>query len=160
MSNLVCDECGETDFGDFDEDTQTSMCQSCGHDQPPTTKSIYSHYAVAKVENVGAVKGNPKCKLISLNVGADANIQVVTNAKYISEGEVVVVALPGATVPAGSNPDEDSESFIVVKTTVGGVGSHGMLCDAPALAWKGAKDKLVKLSANVVLGSEPPASQS
>ncbi|KNC80044.1 hypothetical protein SARC_07590 [Sphaeroforma arctica JP610] len=114
---LICSDCGENDFGEFDEDTQTSMCMSCGNEQGPRKHSIYTHFAIARVDKLNPVKNNTKLKHVTLNVGKDKTVGVVTNAKYIAEGETVVVALVGAVVPAGSNVDENANAITITKTT-------------------------------------------
>ena len=40
------------------------------------------------------------------------------------------LALEGAVVPAGSDPEEDTDVIVVKPSSVGGVKSYGMLCDA------------------------------
>lgn len=47
-----------------------------------------------------------------------------------------MVACEQAIVPAGGEVD-DGVSVVVKKSSVGGVMSHGMLCDAPMLKWTG-----------------------
>ena len=58
-----------------------------------------------------------KC-LIDVNGGETEGVVVVTNAKHISAGWRVIVALENAVVPAGSDPEEDTNVTIVKKSVV------------------------------------------
>ena len=84
---------------------------------------------------------------------------VVTNAKYVAEGWLVVVARIGAVVPAGADADE-GDAVVVAKASVGGRASWGMLCDSPMLGWAGgAAGKLVVMPSDgsFTVGGKPPA---
>ena len=88
-------------------------------------------------------------------------VEVVTNAKHVSEGQLVVLALPGAIVPAGSETEADGGQGIVVsKQAVGGVQSSGMLCDGAMLSWKGGSTGVLVTLNDVEevcgVGSVPP----
>ena len=87
----------------------------------------------------------------------DGCVVVVTNAKYVEAGKLVVVALPGAIVPAGADPEDGGT--LVAKASVGGRMSNGMLCDSRMLGWVGgAAGVAVSLDASVFnVGQAPPA---
>ena len=56
--------------------------------------------------------------------GAETSlVTVVTNTKHVEEGEIVVVALPGATVPVSKTVEEGAT--VVEKSSVGGRKSGG-----------------------------------
>ena len=60
----------------------------------------------------------------SAAAGAEASlVTIVTNTKHIEEGEIVVVALPGATVPVGKSVEDGAT--VVEKASVGGRKSGG-----------------------------------
>ena len=96
----------------------------------------YNKYTVAQVLEVEAMKDPLKKVSIQISADEEDTLTVVTNAKHISEGDIVIVALEGALVPAGSEPEEDGGQGIKVgKTSVGGAMSNGMLCDGVMLNW-------------------------
>ena len=45
--------------------------------------------------------------------------------------------------------------FIIQKTNVGGVTSHGMFCDESMLRWGNTKNKAIRMPENIELGSRP-----
>ena len=124
----------------------------------------YDHFVVGEVKSVEDVPKKAKLKVCEVQVlqdedADDAMVTIVTNAKYVEEGALVVVALPGAVVPAGADPDDD-DTTTVSKASVGGRMSSGMLCDSPMLGWKGgAAGVAVKLNGvdGCVVGGTPPA---
>ena len=100
-----------------------------------------------------------KCK-VQVDSDSDEELQIVTNAKHVAEGDIVVVAMIDAIVPAGADSEEDGGNGIVVKTaTVGGQKSEGILCDGVMLGWNGGSNGiLVKLKeGDFEIGSTPPA---
>ena len=60
-----------------------------------------------------------KLKKLTINVGDDESLQIVTNAPNVHKDDKVVVAKVGATVSING---EDTK---IKKATVGGVVSHG-----------------------------------
>lgn len=77
-------------------------------------------YAVGQVLSVEALPKKSDLKKCTVDVtgSGDGGVTVVTNAKHIAEGWRVVVALENAVVPAGANPEEDSDVVVVKKTSV------------------------------------------
>ena len=99
-------------------------------------------------------KGGKLTKL-SVDIGDDKEVTVVTNAKHCEEGRRIVVACVGATVG-----DPDDGGFVVKKQAVGGVMSQGMVCDCPMLGWKGgAKGQAAFLPEECDPGTKPPSSR-
>ena len=90
----------------------------------------------------------------------DEALQIVTNAKHVAEGDLVVVACENAIVPAGSESEADGgQGIIVSKTSVGGQSSQGILCDGVMLNWNGgAAGVLVRLNdfEGFEIGGKPP----
>eukprot|EP00316_Scyphosphaera_apsteinii_P017740 CAMPEP_0119311854 /NCGR_PEP_ID=MMETSP1333-20130426/24209_1 /TAXON_ID=418940 /ORGANISM="Scyphosphaera apsteinii, Strain RCC1455" /LENGTH=193 /DNA_ID=CAMNT_0007316345 /DNA_START=92 /DNA_END=673 /DNA_ORIENTATION=+ len=92
--------------------------------------------------------GKSKLLQLSVDIGNEGSIQIVTNATNVTEGVHVVVALPGCEV----NGEK------VKKAMVGSVQSEGMLCDAPMLGWKGGGAGAAALvPPSFCAGSTPPA---
>eukprot|EP00041_Stephanoeca_diplocostata_P014740 m.277652 g.277652 ORF g.277652 m.277652 type:complete len:178 (+) comp19784_c0_seq3:330-863(+) len=163
-----CPECGAA----WDDDT-SEFCMDCGHEMSQEERDQaaacangggkYENYVVGIVESVEDVPKKAKLKVVEVMIekdNPDLNVTIVTNAKHVNKGIRVVVALPGAIVPAGSNPDEDDNAVIVKKTSVGGKASSGMLCDSPMLGWVGgAAGVAVKLDDTFAVGGPPPAAR-
>ena len=67
----------------------------------------------------------------------------------------VAVALAGDNVL-----NDEGEEMPVIKTTVGGVVSEGMLCDSRMLGWSGgAMGMVAKMPDSLEIGSAPPLSK-
>ena len=83
----------------------------------------YKNYKIGKVVEVEDIQKNLKKVGVAVeDIEEPETIEVVTNAKHISEGNIVILALPGAIVPAGSESEADGGQGIVVsKQAVGGV---------------------------------------
>merc|ERR1712151_398089 len=136
---------------------------SISYEELPWVK-MYENYFVGIVEEAEAAKKLNKLK-VRIKAGSDGAedegdessksvISLVTNDMKVKVKELVVVAGPGAIVPAGKG--EDGE--IVKKAVVSGHASEGMLCDSPMLGWVGgAKGVAVRLSAEkFAVGDKPP----
>ena len=90
-----------------------------------------SGYLAGLVLSCEEVPKKDKLKKLSIDIGADEPVDVVTNAGNVGTRTVgcrVVVATVGAALRDGET---------VKKTAVGGVSSTGMLCDGPMLGWSG-----------------------
>ena len=80
-------------------------------------------FVAARITACEKIAGKDKLSKLSVDVGGDAELTIVTNAPNVEEGKFVVVATVGCEV--NGEP--------VKKATVGGVPSEGMLCVAPML---------------------------
>lgn len=154
-----------TEVESVEDSSCTVMCLTCGEEFEKSTgndsvdnREMYKNYVVGAVMSVVPLKKD--LKQVAVDVTGDGNgIQIVTNAKYVEVGWKVVVALEKAIVPAGGSV-EDGDAVEVKKTAVGGVMSHGMLCDSAMLNWTGgAKGFVQQLPDNYEVGSAPPASR-
>lgn len=165
----ACDSVQPVEPVDDAAEANTVFCSTCGEEFVMSVKGsgssdIYENYKIGKVLKVEEI---PKQKLKKVLVDVIGNgdmetaVQIVTNAKHIDAGELVVVALENAIVPAGSVLDENPDAIQVKPTSVGGVKSHGMVCDSPMLKWVGgAAGILQKLSeADFKIGDKPPATR-
>lgn len=116
-----------------------------------------SEYKVGVIKSLEAC-GNPKAgkslKACTVDIGEsndDGLIQVVTAAPNVREGSRVAVC------PVGSFfINEEGEEVKVEKTTVGGVVSEGILCDARMLGWSTNSGIAVQMPDSLPLGSSPP----
>ena len=96
------------------------MCEDCGHEMSQADIK-YRHYKVGKILEVEEMKPPLKKVRVQVTDNEDEALQIVTNAKHVAEGDLVVVACEDAMVPAGSQTEEDGGQGIkVAKTSVGG----------------------------------------
>ena len=79
---------------------------------------VHTVGVVLTVEAVPKKSDLKKCTIDVTGDGSGSSVTVVTNAKHIAAGWRVVVALENAVVPAGANPEEDSDVVVVKKTSV------------------------------------------
>jgi tRNA-binding EMAP/Myf-like protein len=113
-------------------------------------------YRVGVVESIeeSGGKGTKALKICKVNIGdPDGNlITVVTSAPNVRTKSRLAVAPVGSTVltPQG-------EGLLITKTSVGGVQSEGMFCDAKMLAWPGGSDGIAaQIDESVAVGAPPP----
>jgi tRNA-binding EMAP/Myf-like protein len=113
-------------------------------------------YRVGVVESIdeSGGKGTKALKICKVDIGAeDGNmITVVTSAQNVRAKSRLAVAPIGSTVlsPTG-------EGMLVTKTSVGGVMSGGIFCDAKMLAWDGGTEKVAaQIDPSVPVGAPPP----
>lgn len=128
-------------------------CEACDEPAPAAPPPIASRLIlVARVLELAPVPGKDKLRLATLDAGGPAPIAVVTSAPNLSVSALCVVALPGAAVRV------DGEDVPVKAATVGGVKSHGMLCDAPMLGWAGGGAGMAALvpEGPFAVGDAPP----
>jgi tRNA-binding EMAP/Myf-like protein len=113
-----------------------------------------SGYVAGLVVSVQEIPKKDKLKHLSVNVGLAEPVAIVTNASNVGTrtvGCVVVIATVGALLRDGTK---------VAKGVVGGVPSHGMLCDAPMLGWVGGgAGTAVLLPESYNPGDQCPASK-
>ncbi len=82
-----------------------------------------SKVVVGKILSKGPHENADVLFVCQVEVGADAPIQIVTNAKNVKEGDIVPVALDGAVLPEGK----------IKKGKLRGVESFGMFCGLDTL---------------------------
>ena len=96
---------------------------------------------------------------ITVDVGANEPLTIVTSAPNVRESSRIVVACVGATVPMDAEED-DEDKVVVTKRSVGGVMSEGMVCDSKMLGWTGGGEGVaVQVPESFELGAEPPSSR-
>lgn len=84
-----------------------------------TEGSEISKVVVGKLLSVVPHENSDHLVICSVDVGAEAPIQIVTGAKNVKAGDIVPVALDGSTLPGGVK---------IKKGKLRGVESNGMLC--------------------------------
>ncbi len=82
-----------------------------------------TNVVVGKILSKGPHENADALFVCSVDVGNEAPIQIVTNAKNVKEGDLVPVALDGATLPEGK----------IKKGKIRGVESFGMFCGLDTL---------------------------
>ena len=82
-----------------------------------------SNVVVGKILSKGPHENADALFVCQVDIGADAPIQIVTNAKNVKEGDLVPVALDGAVLPEGK----------IKKCKMRGVESFGMFCGLETL---------------------------
>ncbi len=85
--------------------------------------SSISNVVVGKILSKGQHENADALFVCQVDIGADAPIQIVTNAKNVKEGDLVPVALDGAVLPEGK----------IKKCKMRGVESFGMFCGLDTL---------------------------
>ncbi|MBR4627157.1 MAG: phenylalanine--tRNA ligase subunit beta [Ruminococcus sp.] len=85
--------------------------------------SNVSNVVVGKILSKGPHENADALFVCQVDVGADAPIQIVTNARNVKEGDLVPVALDGAVLPEGK----------IKKCKMRGVESFGMFCGIDTL---------------------------
>ncbi len=85
--------------------------------------SSISNVVVGKILSKGPHENADALFVCQVDIGAEAPIQIVTNAKNVKEGDLVPVALDGAVLPEGR----------IKKCKMRGVESFGMFCGLDTL---------------------------
>ncbi|MCR5599231.1 MAG: phenylalanine--tRNA ligase subunit beta [Ruminococcus sp.] len=85
--------------------------------------SNISNVVVGKILSKGPHENADALFVCQVDIGTDAPIQIVTNAKNVKEGDLVPVALDGAVLPEGK----------IKKCKMRGVESFGMFCGLDTL---------------------------
>ena len=85
--------------------------------------SSISNVVVGKILSNGPHENADALFVCQVDIGAEAPIQIVTNAKNVKEGDLVPVALDGAVLPEGK----------IKKCKMRGVESFGMFCGLDTL---------------------------
>jgi tRNA-binding EMAP/Myf-like protein len=112
----------------------------------------FKGFKVGVILTKEGIKGKDKLNKLTVDVGGEEPLPIVTNAK-VSEGERVVVATVGAKI------GEDDDAIVVTKANVGGAPSHGMLCDGPMLGWGGTVGSAAIVPDTFEVGAAPPDSK-
>ena len=162
---MKCPECDDTEL---DEVEDSFMCMSCGCEidaEAIANAKKFHKFVAGKVISIEPLKGKLSKAVVQVKPDGDDDdddegVVVVTNARNVREGDMVIAAMIGAIVPAGAVLDEDPNAFVVKKSSVGGISSYGVLCDSPMLGWiRGTTGCAAKLPASYEIGTAPPPSK-
>jgi tRNA-binding EMAP/Myf-like protein len=141
-----CVECDDVCIED-----DSDCCLSCGGDLKISTSSsdlVSSPFVVGLIVTCEPVVGKDKLKVVTVNIGNNKIITVVTSAPNVAEKLRVVVAVEGASLKDGT---------LVKPTNVGGIKSYGILCDNNMLNWSGGGAGNAALVPDTCeIGSSPP----
>jgi phenylalanyl-tRNA synthetase beta chain len=110
----------------------------------------------AKVVGVEKHPNADRLRVIKLDVGDKEIYPVVCGAFNFGEGDMVVLALPGAQI-AQNIHSETHEPFVLAKAKIRGIESQGMICAAFELGLTkkpGEKPEIMLLKSDVLPGSE------
>ncbi|KAJ3310398.1 hypothetical protein HDV04_005056 [Boothiomyces sp. JEL0838] len=100
------------------------------------------------------VQGKDKLKEITVDIGEDEPVTIITNAPNIQEGSRTVVATIGTEL------EINGETIELKKTNVGGRPSFGMVCDSKLCGWKGGAEGIaVQIPEDIPIGSPCPVSK-
>ncbi|KAL7536081.1 hypothetical protein ACHAWF_005356 [Thalassiosira exigua] len=116
-----------------------------------------SRYKVGLVLSIDnrEVSGKKPLKACSVNIGAGEPITVVTTASNVREGSRIVIAPVGSTII-----NDEGEEMTLKKTSIGGVSSEGMFCDAKMLGWgSGSIGVAAQVPESYEPGDAPPTSK-
>ncbi|HBV67238.1 MAG TPA: phenylalanine--tRNA ligase subunit beta, partial [Clostridiales bacterium] len=92
-----------------------------------------------------------KLVVTQVDINKGENVQIITGAKNVKEGDIVPVCLEGAVLPNGLK---------IKKTNFRGLPSYGMMCSYEELGFddkvipKEARDGIAILPANTELGKD------
>jgi EMAP domain len=89
-------------------------------------------FVVGHVDEIKAHPDSDHLHITQTDVGLDKPVQIVCGAPNIDEGQLVVVALPGAVMPTGTE---------IWPGALRGVDSYGMICSARELGIPNAPQK-------------------
>lgn len=92
-----------------------------------TTTSSSNKIISAKVLKVEKHPNADRLRIVSLDTGSSVIEPVVCGANNFDVGDIVVLALPGATIAQNIHSDNHA-SFVLDKATIRGVESQGMIC--------------------------------
>ena len=118
--------------------------------------SVYKVGIVLGLEDCGGggKAGGRQLRSCKVNVGDETDpITVVTSATNVRVGSRLAVAVVGTAVL-----NEEGDEIVVKRTSVGGVMSEGMFCDARMLGWQtNASGGIAQLIPDTVqVGDAPP----
>merc|ERR1719474_1630346 len=95
---MICADCGSCDIEFEVEEGELPFCLECGSDELKQAESNEekSFVVVGLIEELEEMQ--KKLKKLTINVGEDDSIQIVTNAPNVHKDDRVVVARIGASV--------------------------------------------------------------
>lgn len=92
-------------------------------------KNNFKNILCAKVLEISKHPNADRLRIIKLGIGSQTVEPVVCGAFNFNQSDMVVLALPGATI-AQNIHSETHEPFVLEKAKIRGVESQGMICAA------------------------------
>ncbi len=121
--------------------------------QSSTIKTqTFPNIIVAKVTKVEKHPNADRLKVVELTDGTKTYTPIVCGSPNLDVGQIVALALPGATIPHDQH-DPEGKSFTLSKATIRGVESQGMICSAMELGVGSDGSGNMILPASAKLGS-------
>jgi len=118
-------------------------------------KSNFDKIVAARVTGIDKHPNADRLRVIKLDVGGSVVEPVVCGAFNFGVGDMVALALPGATIPQSIH-GADHKPFVLEKATIRGVESQGMLCASYELKLGPLSEKpeIALLKNDIKAGSE------
>ncbi len=118
-------------------------------------KQSFPGIVAAKVSDIQKHPNADRLRIIKLDVGDKIIEPIVCGAFNFGIGDIVTLALPGATIPKNIH-DEKHLPFVLQKAKIRGVESQGMICAAFELGIGPLSEKpeIMLLQNNVKPGSQ------
>jgi len=110
----------------------------------------FSHVLVGQIVAVEQHPNADRLRICQVNVGLLQLLNIVCGAPNARVGIKVPCAMVGAVLP----PGDDGKPFVIKLGKLRGVESQGMLCSANELKLSDAKDGLLELSTDAVVGQD------
>ena len=110
--------------------------------------SAFTKVVVGQIKTIEPHPDADRLRVCQVDVGAEENIQIVTNA-MVTEGQKVPVAMIGAKLP-----EADGKVFKIKKSKLRGVLSQGMFCGAETLGIDEAGEGLLAVPEGATLGAD------
>lgn len=95
--------------------------------KPSASVQSFPGIVAAKVIEVHKHPNADRLRVVKLDTGGKIVEPVVCGAFNFEAGDMVALALPGATIPKNIHSDTH-ESFILEKAKIRGIESQGMIC--------------------------------
>ncbi len=108
--------------------------------------SDFTNVIIGQIKSIEAHPDADRLRVCQVDVGADENIQIVTNAAVV-EDQKVAVAIIGANLP-----DENGKAFKIKKSKLRGVLSEGMFCGSETLGMGESGEGLLEIPSDASLG--------
>ncbi|MDP1676424.1 MAG: phenylalanine--tRNA ligase subunit beta [Bacteroidota bacterium] len=113
----------------------------------------FEGFVVAEVIDVQKHPNADRLRMCKVNVGSkDGPLQIVCGAPNVEIGQKVIVGLIGAIVPHNQH-DPTGKPFTLIKATIRGVDSFGMICSAKELGISEDSSGIKVLDPNAKVGT-------
>jgi phenylalanyl-tRNA synthetase beta chain len=121
---------------------------------PAAAGKSFPGIVAAKVLTAEKHPNADRLRVLKLDIGSSVVEPVVCGATNFDTGDVVALALPGATITHNLH-SEAHESFVLEKAKIRGIESQGMVCAASELGVGPGSEKpeIMLLKGDTVLGS-------